>query len=353
MAITLKNKNFGVSKLLSGIASGATQLTVLAGEGSKFPTSGQFRAVLWSQSYESPIQDGTREIVTMQLSAGDVFDITRAQESTSAKAWNANDNVAHVITAGKVDELETEINAKALASDLATHTGGTAKDQHTGGLGTHTHQGAGAEGGKLDHGLALDGLADNDHPQYKLDNVSATDKVLGRQSAGAGAIEEIACTAAGRALIDDADAAAQRTTLGVKTQAEIIGAIYPVGSIYISTLSTNPGTLLGVGTWAAFGAGRALVGLDAGQAEFDTVEETGGAKTHALSEAELAAHTHPLQSGGVTKAFWGEQTTDAGSRDIGAGSYTVSLMAVGSAGSGTAHNNLQPYIVCYFWKRTA
>jgi hypothetical protein len=49
----------------------------------------------------------------------------------------------------------------------------------------------------------------------KLANVSATDRLLGRSSAGAGAIEEITCTAAGRALIDDADAAAQRTTLGV------------------------------------------------------------------------------------------------------------------------------------------
>ena len=49
----------------------------------------------------------------------------------------------------------------------------------------------------------------------KLANVSATDRLLGRSSAGAGAIEEITCTAAGRALIDDADAAAQRTTLGL------------------------------------------------------------------------------------------------------------------------------------------
>jgi hypothetical protein len=49
----------------------------------------------------------------------------------------------------------------------------------------------------------------------KLANVSATDKLLGRSTAGAGAIEEITCTAAGRALIDDADAAAQRTTLGL------------------------------------------------------------------------------------------------------------------------------------------
>jgi len=160
MSISLKNKNFAVSKLLSGIASGATQLTVLAGEGSKFPTTGTFRAVIWSQSYESPIQDGTREIVTMQLSAGDVFTISRAQESTSAKAWNANDNVAHVITAGKVEELETEINAK------------------------------------------------------KTDTFSATDKLWVRASAGPGPSEETPCTAAARSILDDATVAAILTTLG-------------------------------------------------------------------------------------------------------------------------------------------
>ena len=49
----------------------------------------------------------------------------------------------------------------------------------------------------------------------KLANVSATDRLLGRSTAGAGAIEEITCTSAGRALIDDANAAAQRTTLGL------------------------------------------------------------------------------------------------------------------------------------------
>lgn len=49
----------------------------------------------------------------------------------------------------------------------------------------------------------------------KMQNVSATDKLLGRSSAGAGVVEEIACTAAGRALLDDVDAAAQRATLGI------------------------------------------------------------------------------------------------------------------------------------------
>ena len=57
---------------------------------------------------------------------------------------------------------------------------------------------------------------DNDAVTYaKIQNVSATDRILGRSTAGAGDIQEITCTAAGRALLDDADAAAQRTTLGL------------------------------------------------------------------------------------------------------------------------------------------
>lgn len=55
----------------------------------------------------------------------------------------------------------------------------------------------------------------------KLQNVSATDRVLGRSSAGAGAIEEIVCTSAGRALLDDANAAAQRITLGLQLGVDV------------------------------------------------------------------------------------------------------------------------------------
>lgn len=62
-------------------------------------------------------------------------------------------------------------------------------------------------------------LVDGSVSYAKIQDVSATDKVLGRSTAGAGEVEEIACTAAGRALLDDADAAAQRTTLGLGTKA--------------------------------------------------------------------------------------------------------------------------------------
>lgn len=79
--------------------------------------------------------------------------------------------------------------------------------------------GAGLDGDKGDITVSSSGAVwsiDNDAVTYaKMQNVSATDKVLGRSSAGAGDVEEITMTAAGRALMDDADAAAQRATLGL------------------------------------------------------------------------------------------------------------------------------------------
>jgi hypothetical protein len=62
-------------------------------------------------------------------------------------------------------------------------------------------------------------IADSNVTYAKIQNISATDKLLGRATAGAGVVEEIDCTAAGRALLDDASATAQRTTLGLGTAA--------------------------------------------------------------------------------------------------------------------------------------
>jgi hypothetical protein len=140
--------------------------------------------------------------------------------------------------------------------------------------------------------------------------------------------------------------------------------VYPVGSIYISVVSTNPATLLGVGTWVAFGTGRTLVGIDAGQTEFDTVEETGGAKTHTLLEAEIPSHTHTITDPGHAHTQTTSATDGASGRaDSSSGGATYNNVAninsnttgitINNTGGGGAHNNLQPYIVVYMWKRTA
>ena len=127
---------------------------------------------------------------------------------------------------------------------------------------------------------------------------------------------------------------------------EVLKKVYPVGCIYTSTVSTNPNTLFGFGTWSAFGAGRTLVGIDSGDTDFDTVEETGGAKTHTLTVAEMPAHRHPMAraDGGTTYQY---------SYKNNIGHPTSGVAYTESAGGDSAHNNLQPYIVVYFWQRTA
>lgn len=137
---------------------------------------------------------------------------------------------------------------------------------------------------------------------------------------------------------------------------------WPVGSIYISVSGTSPAWFFG-GTWVRFAQGRVLVGLDEGQTEFDTVEETGGEKAHTLTTAEMPAHAHALgtsisltatgsasggttENGGISVAQGG--TTGRFTHPVGTGGGNS-----GSAGGDGAHNNLQPYIAVYMWKRTA
>jgi len=125
-------------------------------------------------------------------------------------------------------------------------------------------------------------------------------------------------------------------------------AVYPVGSIYINAaVATNPATLLGFGTWAAFGAGRVMVGINAADSDFDTVEETGGAKTHTLTTSELPSHTHTttLRGNGENE----EVDFPAAGDSVNPGRTTTT----NATGGGSAHSIMNPYIVVYMWKRTA
>jgi len=138
-------------------------------------------------------------------------------------------------------------------------------------------------------------------------------------------------------------------TTASSNAATVNGFAYPVGSVYTSIVATNPATLLGVGTWSAFGAGRVLVGIDSSDASFNVVEETGGAKTdaHALSISEIPAHTH---ASGWTLGGGDGSANVYATTNGGAGAP-----ASGSTGGGATHTHdiVQPYVVVYFWKRTA
>ena len=136
---------------------------------------------------------------------------------------------------------------------------------------------------------------------------------------------------------------------------------FPVGGIYISIASTNPSSIWAGTTWEQFAAGRTLVGLDTSDADFNTVGQTDGEKEHTLTTDEIPAHGHGMAH---THSYTGPNTTSwktgtngkshtwcssTGSKTSGGASKTTT----DNAGGGSAHNNLQPYIVVYMWKRVS
>jgi hypothetical protein len=151
----------------------------------------------------------------------------------------------------------------------------------------------------------------------------------------AGLANAQAAAEAAQAAAEAAQAAAEAALAAV-----LAGSRHPVGTVITLGVATNPATLFGYGTWTAI-AGKVIVGIDAGQTEFDTLNETGGAKTHTLITDEIPAHTHSVQ------------VISGGSDLAGGANYVVGTGATGSTGGGGAHNNLQPYIVKYVWERTA
>ena len=139
-------------------------------------------------------------------------------------------------------------------------------------------------------------------------------------------------------------------------------ALHPVGSLYFnSSNATNPATLLGFGTWVAFGAGRVLIGNGGGYTAGDI---GGSADAVVVSHNHTATnvtsdptHTHGM-TGGLSGAVSGSQQYISG----GAGAVTSTNAAytgvtvattIASAGVSGTNANLQPYIVVYMWNRTA
>lgn len=155
--------------------------------------------------------------------------------------------------------------------------------------------------------------------------------------------------------------------------------IYPVGSIYMSTVSTNPATLFGFGTWEAMPAGRVL--LAQGKSSWGTTYNagsTGGEATHTLTVGEIPSHNHTASTNTTGNHHhgtvwtegnynvWGLYNSSTNHRGMGASndydnalpntstdgnhSHTVNIS---NTGSNQSHNNLQPYLVVYIWQRTA
>jgi len=148
-------------------------------------------------------------------------------------------------------------------------------------------------------------------------------------------------------IVDDGAGGTNRKAAMSRMKTYILESVYPVGSIFISTSSTSPATSLGFGSWSRFGEGKMLVSQNSSDSDFDTAEETGGAKTHTIAQTNL-----PDVNLNTTKSFKTEQgADDRGSSSGAGGAYETAVIPLG--GDGTALNHMNPYIVTYMWKRTS
>lgn len=164
-----------------------------------------------------------------------------------------------------------------------------------------------------------------------------------------------------------------------------LDSVYPIGSVYISANGANPNAIIG-GTWEEFATGRTLIGYDPSDDDLTETGMTGGEKTHALTVDELPEHNHDVtvdnkeltgsvwnfagqgatfgpgnstsgvfSKGGDGTCFYPSSTGKATGVNDG---FTLDAThdhtaTSGNTGSGTAHNNMMPYITVRMWKRTA
>jgi microcystin-dependent protein len=157
--------------------------------------------------------------------------------------------------------------------------------------------------------------------------------------------------------------------------AEILPYMYPVGALYVEITGTNPGTTLGFGTWAAYAAGQALIGVGSftdgdGNSETITGGQQIGEYQHTLVTNEIPSHTHtasvsdpghshsPAGGGGfMVKGAGSSFSYNSGSQGQESGNTTTVTTGVSvsnaNTGGGAAHNNIQPSIGVYVWRRTA
>lgn len=140
--------------------------------------------------------------------------------------------------------------------------------------------------------------------------------------------------------------------------------VYPVGSIYISVSDANPSTLFG-GTWVRLGVGRTLIsagggtdpvvdsnnqtnrGSYTGDTSWFPVGETGGEPDHTLTANEMPKHSHGVYA---FRYKGGANDKNAGNA---AGNWTQTWADSDTTGGNGSHNNIQPYLAVYMWKRTA
>ena len=134
---------------------------------------------------------------------------------------------------------------------------------------------------------------------------------------------------------------------GIEDAHNFISKLYSVGDLFLSTNSDNPSTKFG-GTWELFGKGKTLVCVDETDPDFNVVKKEGGEKKHTLTVAQLPSHNHSIANYNST----GWDTPYPTVLGYDKKGYTGNVQTENTGGN-EPHNNLQPYITCYIWIRTA
>ena len=125
--------------------------------------------------------------------------------------------------------------------------------------------------------------------------------------------------------------------------------VYKVGDLYLTTNTAEPQVILGYGKWVRFGEGRALVGVSTKASDPDWTKGVAsqyGEYEHQLTESEMPSHTHDLNYNVGTIAGAGNPATDNDSS-------FKSFIKTEVSGKDRPHNNVQPSITVYVWRRVA
>lgn len=288
--------------LASSITTSATTITLTTGAGAQFP------AITGSNYFYATLTDSSNnlEVVKVTARASDVLTVVRAQEGTTARAYAAADKLELRVTAAVMNALP-QLAADQTFSGANTFSG------------TNTFSGS-----------------------TSLASPSLTGTPTAPTASYGTNTTQIATSAFVQAALQ---------------------ALYPVGSIYSSTVSTNPGTLFGFGTWVAYAAGRVLIGTDGstyaagatgGSADAIVVSHTHTASTAITDPGHSHSYqgtTYPLHAdnGGGPNTMHSPTATGTSSSTTGITAATT-VNSTGSSGTGA---NLQPYVVVYMWNRTA
>ena len=301
--MSIKFTNNATATLAASITTSSTSLTVTTSQGALFPTlaaGDYFYATLVDSS-------NNIEIVKITARSGDTLTAVRAQESTTARVYAA------------ADKLELRVTAAAL-TNFATQDGPNTFSAANTFSATNTFSGTNSFTG----------------PAVAFTNVPTF---------GGGALP----------ISNGGTSATSSAAL-----ATVIGNLmFPVGAIYTAVVATNPGTLLGFGTWTAFGAGRVMIGNGGGF----TAGATGGSAdavvvthTHTASVTD-PGHTHVVNVTNSGTDSGPDETLhhSRGSLDPITTTSSTTGISVTNASTGVSatNANLQPYIVVYMWNRTA